>query len=726
MRRTNLPQAKRMEPLLTNNDTSTPQAGSPSPEHDMNVGSTNLPLVADHAHNHVHNTDELGSTASRSFDVEGDGDDGNVDLAPAFTMQDESKEMASLTVHDIVSSQSDLRGNTPGTSGTTQDSAMSLSDRDVSHLLSPLRRALSSLPASKTQAYRRAEAECPEEVSPERKAIFLEREDNNTDHASRRLARYWEYRSSLFGDLCYRPMTLSGAMKEEASNLATRKVFQLMPVKDTSGRAIIFISPALRNFAEYSVRQEAQALWYLLEVCVKDPAVRRAGVVIVADGRNLQKKHYSRKMKLLVQVMGSVMPVRVRGIHLCYPSKVAYFVMYPVLKQILGRHFRLRFKMHFGTQQKVLRDLAEGYCLPIDRLPVEFGGTITLNMDQFLANRIALESSSDLGRLPQEASSTRKSKRTRKIKPKVAKVTPPPSSPIPRKPTIKSESKSKRKVPSPKLHAKSSISQHNRKAKESKGKAKFKGRRPDPRMAKAAQAKMDDPSLTLLDALVIGGYVFNGKKVDQDGISLRQRTNNLCRRIRLTKERKGQEEYDHEHEDQRKKKKKMRMSPEIDDVDDEEEELGTDEQHSSGRTTATVGDNADQSAHTYGQEMQESELPELKPAAVLSSEGFPNISEPMEISSSAAMVPHAYNEILGANGTLETPLPPQFDDRNSQVAAEIVTSGAEVNGAQEKRDSFLEQINKLPGIDGLDPFDIMAEDEEIEDLTKLGSMFISK
>ena len=676
----------------------------------MNTGSTNLPLTADHAHDHVHNTDELGSTASRSFDVESDGEDDTIDLAPAFTMQDENREMASLTEHDIVSSQSDLRGNTSGTKGTAQDSAMSLGDRDVSHLLSPLQKALSSLPASKTQAYRRAEVECPEQLSPERKAIFLEREDSNTDHASRRLARYWEYRSSLFGDLSYQPMTLSGAMKEEARNLATRKVFQLMPVKDTSGRAIIFISPDRRNFAEYSVRQEAQALWYLLEVSMEDPAVRRAGVVIVVDGRNLQKKHYSRKMKLLVQVMGSVMPVRVRGIHLCYPSKVAYFVMYPVLKQILGRHFRLRFKMHFGTQEKVLRDLAEGYCLPTDRLPVELGGTIALSMDQFLANRIALESSSDLGRPPQEAPSTRKSKRFRETKPKAAKVTPQPSSPTPRKPTINSESKSKskRKVPSPDLQAKSSISQHNRKTKENKGKTKFQGRRPDPRMAKAAQAKMDDPSLSLLDALVIGGFMFNGKKVDQDGISLRQRTNNLCRRIRLEKERMPKKECDHKHEDQRKKKKRMRKLPEVDD----EEELDADKQHSSGRITASVGDNVDQSAPTYGQEMQESKSPEFKPAAVLSSEDLANIS-------------HAYNEILEAT---ETPLPAQFDDGNSQIAAgPTVSSGAEVNGArQEKRDSFLEQISKLPGIDDLDPFDIMAEDEEIEDLTKLGSMFISK
>lgn len=679
----------------SSDDSSTSHSGTPTPQND--IDNTNLPSAPDQSN--VHNTDELMSTA-RSFGAE-DCDD-NVDLAPAFTAQDERLEMASLTIDDIVSSQSDLRGNAVA-SGATRDRALGMSDREASNLLKPLQKALSSLPASKTQAYRRAEAECPELVSPERKEMFLEREDNSIDHASRRLARYWEYRSSLFGDRCYLPMTLSGAMKEEADNLATRKVFQLMPVKDASGRAIIFISPARRNFAEYSVQQEAQALWYLLEACMEDPTVRRAGVVAVVDGRDLQKKHYSRKMKLLVQVMGSVMPVRVRGIHLCYPSKVAYFVLYPVLKQILGRHFRLRFKMHFGTQEKVMRDLAGGYSLPGDRLPVELGGTIALNMDQFLANRIALENS-DLGAPSEEPQSTQKSGRTRNNKP--MEVTPqPPSFSPPQQPST-----SKRKLPPPKLKASSSASQHGARTKESKSTATLKGRRPDPRMARAAQAKMDNPSLTLFDALVIGGYVFNDKKIDQDGTTLRQRTNNLCRRIRLEKERLGEEEYEQEV-DKKKKKPKMSKSTE---EEDRCHKLDTNEQDLSG-------------ASAYGNEVEESPLLEVNPAAVLSSAQL-TMGPTDLLTNSPVTTLHAENETRAAqhcrhsHATLETKSS-SFDNNDARVTAE---AGTEVNGVLERRDSFLEQINKLPGIDDLDLFDIMAEDGETDDLTKLSNMLISE
>jgi len=59
-------------------------------------------------------------------------------------------------------------------------------------------------------------------------------------------------------------------------------------------------------------------------------------------------------------------------------------------------------------------------------------------------------------------------------------------------------------------------------------------------MAKAVRAKQDDPDLSLRDALTSGGFGFTQKGsgttdndiVDEDGVSLKQRKNNLCRRLR--------------------------------------------------------------------------------------------------------------------------------------------------------------------------------------------------
>ena len=66
-------------------------------------------------------------------------------------------------------------------------------------------------------------------------------------------------------------------------------------------------------------------------------------------------------------------------------------------------------------------------------------------------------------------------------------------------------------------------------------------------MSKAIKIKQVDPEISLHDALVAGGFVFRkdirlNNWVDADGITLAQRKNNLCRRIRLEKNKRKAEE----------------------------------------------------------------------------------------------------------------------------------------------------------------------------------------
>ena len=62
------------------------------------------------------------------------------------------------------------------------------------------------------------------------------------------------------------------------------------------------------------------------------------------------------------------------------------------------------------------------------------------------------------------------------------------------------------------------------------------GRKGDPRMHKALKARLDDPKISLLDALIVGGFEFqwkNGISYDKDNVQLGQRKNQLSRRLRL-------------------------------------------------------------------------------------------------------------------------------------------------------------------------------------------------
>ena len=371
--------------------------------------------------------------------VDEDDDEGaDLERSPAFTPADELNDILSLSVSDIASLESDLRGLTtnfaratlaasstaptctstapasastsstsgttagvgldaagPALSGITHTHAHRLPGPGTAHAYyahahahappsppsmpphpSSLDVEMSRLPFSWTAAYRRAVAEFPGLVSAEWKGRFLECEGNDAAAAAMRLARHWEFRLELFGpDRGYLPMTLAGAMQDEVPNMLQRRVYQMLPVRDAAGRAVIYIDPSRRNFSEYSIEQECMAVFYLLETAAEDPSVRRRGVVFVSDGRNMQRPHYTRKLgTIFATACCSVQPVRMKAFHFCSPSRIANYMIEPIVRYALPRDVRLRFKKHVGTLDSVLWDL-ESYCLPRDRLPTEMGGT---------------------------------------------------------------------------------------------------------------------------------------------------------------------------------------------------------------------------------------------------------------------------------------------------------------------------------------------------------------
>jgi len=76
------------------------------------------------------------------------------------------------------------------------------------------------------------------------------------------------------------------------------------------------------------------------------------------------------------------------------------------------------------------------------------------------------------------------------------------------------------------------------------GQSRSKGRRGDPRMHKAVEARIEQPHLSLLQALKLGGFNFpdnvkermpskDGPIHDDDGVLLSQRKNQLSRRLRI-------------------------------------------------------------------------------------------------------------------------------------------------------------------------------------------------
>ena len=493
--------------------------------------------------------------------------------ANPFSAEDEQRELAALSTDQMAAVQSDLCGLSSLLSSSAGGSLLGgfplfgarpnntstdrLSARSP-EAIANFNREISELPEGTTTEYYRAVVECPSSVDHLHKFVFLDYQNGDAKKAAQSMAAYWKGRVTVFGpDLAYLPMTLAHAVRDEVMNIATRRIWQVLPVTDAAGRAVLFFSPSRRNFEEHGVQREMRCLWYLLETIIESPDLRQRGVVIVANLQNTDWKHTSGTFaKHYSAFIDEAMPIRLRAVHACHPSALIYYFISPLARRLVPQNVRLRHKLHSGSNEEVLAIL-QGYCLPRDRLPTEIGGGINIDMCRWTLGRCALEAS----RHQQQQVSTSSSSMINANSAASAVQTPSRTSGK----NTKSKKKKKRRLsddqedlifglPAPAngtgtgCDAFPNLSDrdiyqriwHN-KTKEGSG------RRPDPRMDSAVLACLDDAHLTPVDALCNAGFVFPGVQsdlisrgskhfVDASGVSLRQRRDQLNRRLRQARE----------------------------------------------------------------------------------------------------------------------------------------------------------------------------------------------
>ena len=306
---------------------------------------------------------------------------------PSFTLEEEHQELASLSIAELAEVQSDVRGI----------SGLLAQPSNISALKFPLAlpsldQELMNLPAPESAAYNRAAVLCPDQVGDDRKLIFLEHENYNARLAAKTMAAYWTHRVQLFGPArAFLPMTLYGAMKDEAVNMSDRHLWAMVPVTDAAGRSIFYHTPGRRDFSQYSFEQEMQAMWYLFETVIENAISSKAGVVILSDLRNYTINSYSLKIATLFFPLLSVLPTRVRAIHLCYPNPIVSALL-PLSKRFMTRSLRLRLVVHEPSPITLCSSLNR-YCFPADRIPVDLGigGGVVINHSSWMVNRLVLE-----------------------------------------------------------------------------------------------------------------------------------------------------------------------------------------------------------------------------------------------------------------------------------------------------------------------------------------------
>jgi len=273
-------------------------------------------------------------------------------------------------------------------------------------------------------------------------------------------------------------------------------------------------------------------------------------------------------------------------VHLCHVS--AFF---PVSVSALKRYFpifhRQSIRLHNGSDERVLETLAE-HGLPKHCVPTDLGGTLRVMATDFVRDRLTIEGGSSkwIESIVRDLSPGQ----TKDTRPR-PNVTDTGTTAAENFPTSMvqegnhadafnlaeaeygsaeygieyasadlNESTSKQKTPDHSDQKSSESKRRNNndpedetvtskksrtstKAAEEGSKANH-GRKGDPRMNRAVQAKVDNLQLTLVEALEAGGFVFPNFNMpgvlvsavkDTDNVTLYQRRNQLLRRLRYIK-----------------------------------------------------------------------------------------------------------------------------------------------------------------------------------------------
>mmetsp|Transcript_41948 Transcript_41948/g.75584 ORF Transcript_41948/g.75584 Transcript_41948/m.75584 type:complete len:504 (-) Transcript_41948:132-1643(-) len=472
--------------------------------------------------------------------------------------------------------------------GTTPEHQQQQPCLDPAEALDQLNVELGQLRETRSDsALYRAYSMRPQLFDDDHKKAFLHTENYVVKAAADRMVTYWEARADLFGEeRMLLPMDKSGALKGEDSLALDQGLLQLLPQKDLDGRGLIFFDPSRHDTKlGYSNESMLRVIWYIMHVAMEDPIVRDKGFVLIVYPKQCTPEQIDRDLIAKgTAIIGSVMPLRWRGFHICHPCS-SYNKYFPLVKMLSPTEIKDNIVVHFGTETHVLQCMAD-YLLPADRLPTELGGRVELDYTKWISDRKLLDGKDaliastpcpvaarqesldkvmeDAPKSPKGSAKGKKSSAVaarpvqsgaataRSTKAAAAAAAAPPSNTKKRP-----KSRSAAAAPSPPVPeaaasstAGAAKSSSTGDAAGAAGKTRRPGRKGDARMHRAVTLKIEQPEMSLVEALQEGGFNFDGlnekgrphhEVFDQDSVSLMQRKNQLLRRIRVEKKKKKEE-----------------------------------------------------------------------------------------------------------------------------------------------------------------------------------------
>lgn len=223
-----------------------------------------------------------------------------------------------------------------------------------------------------------AMAKCPELVAEDSKLKFLRCEVFNADLAAKRLVKYWKKRVEIFGEKAFSPLTLDEGLSDDQVAVE-RGVMTLLGSKDPSGRSLIYWDPSHLDSTKYTTESMVRAFWYVLHAATEDLEAQQHGVIVIVDPQRAYFSQFDSTIgKLFMNSMSGVLPLRLSGIHICYPPYFVSMVL-PIVKMFMPERMQKRIRFHTGSQEDVIRTLNDQFGLAPSMLPKEIGGAMDVD-----------------------------------------------------------------------------------------------------------------------------------------------------------------------------------------------------------------------------------------------------------------------------------------------------------------------------------------------------------
>ena len=236
---------------------------------------------------------------------------------------------------------------------------------------------------------------------------FLRKSNYDSKAAADNIIQYFNYKLELFvgTKLTSRISFTEEDLSQESLEAIQRGSVQVLPNRDTQGRAVLLSFPAhhIRTSCSNNNNKNTdgtdatnpipilmRGFWYILESLLDDEETQKKGVVFVSYGFNLQSSQIHSIRRQLMWTAGYItqaLPIKFVGCHYCYESSLIMGKILPILAYTVGKIVRVRFRIHCGTWKESLCHLLS-FGIPIEDIPLDDKGNLLYtNLKKWMERR---------------------------------------------------------------------------------------------------------------------------------------------------------------------------------------------------------------------------------------------------------------------------------------------------------------------------------------------------